>query len=180
MSLLVNGQLPPINPITSSNVTADERATAIDFVNRLNYLFEEFDHDKMVNAFTTDCTTYHFHGVMKGRDENRRFFEKTYGYLIPGVSRHATNHLVDRDGEDGVTVRYHEELVRYAWPADAEKLKGGEAVRSNDGLPATWLYTEMIDRLKKTDEGWKIFERYLGVNVFNAKLDPPESTGSKV
>jgi hypothetical protein len=60
MSLLVNGKFPPINPITSNNVTADECAAAIDFVNRLNYLFEEFNLDKMVNAFTTDCTTYHF------------------------------------------------------------------------------------------------------------------------
>jgi hypothetical protein len=176
MSLLINGQFPPINPITSENVTADERASAVDFINRVNYLFEEFNHDKMANAFMPDCMTYHFHGVIKGRDGARRFFEEQYGYLIPGVSRHATNHIVDRDGEDGVMVRFHEHLVRYAWPADADGVKAGEAARSNDGLPATWIFSPMIDRLRRTEEGWKIAERYVGPSVVNSKLDPPKPT----
>lgn len=174
MSLLINGNFPPINPTTSSNVTADERTSAIDFINRVNYLFEEFNHDKMANAFMPDCTTYHFHGVIKGRDGAKCFFEEEYGYLIPGVSRHATNHIVDRDGPDGVTVRYHEHLVRYAWPEDKD-LKAGEAARSEDGLPATWIFSPMIDRLTMTEEGWKIAERYVGASVVNAKLDPPKS-----
>lgn len=87
---------------------------------------------------------------------------------------------MDRDGEGGVTVRYHEHLVRYAWPADAAGLKGGDSMRSDDGLPGTWLYSEIIDRLKMTDEGWKLSERYLGQSVFNTKLDPPELVEPKV
>jgi hypothetical protein len=173
MSLLVNGQFPPVNPITSNNVTTDERATAIDFVNRVNYLFEEFNHEKMLDAFLPDSMLYHFHGVIKGRDGTRRFLEEQYGYLIPGVSRHATNHIVDRDGEDGVAVRYHQHLVRYAWPEDVEKVMGSDVTNSNDGLPGTWLFTPMMDRLKMTSEGWKIAERHLGPSVFNARFDPP-------
>lgn len=173
MSLLVNGQFPPINPITSSDVTADERSSAIDFVNRLNHLFEEFNHDKMLQGFLPDATVYHFHGEKKGHVEHRRFFETQYGYLIPGISRHATSHVVDRDGE-GVTVRYHQQHIRFAWPADAEKVKGGATWRMNDGLPAMHLHCTLIDRLRKMDEGWKLFERYVSPGIFNEKLDPPK------
>jgi hypothetical protein len=134
----------------------------------------------MVAAFLPYCTTYHFHGVIKGQDGARGFFEEEYGYLIPGVSRHATDHIVDRDGEDGVTVRYHEHLVRYAWPAAAGGAKAGEAAKSNAGLPVPWIFSPMIDRLRKTDEGWKIFERYVGPSVVNVKLDPPTPTKAEV
>jgi hypothetical protein len=179
MSLLTDGSLPRIIPTTSNNVTADERTSAIDFVNRVNFLFEEFDHDKMLSAFHADAVVYHFHGKIQGHSEMRTFFQDGYPYLIPGVSRHATNHIVDRDGEHGVTVRYHEHLVRYAWPEEAgKKAPGDDAGRLLEGgtdLPSIWLFSHMIDRLRKTDEGeWKISERYLGVSAFNRKLDPPK------
>jgi hypothetical protein len=173
MSLLVNGQFPPINPVPSKILTTDERSSAVNFVNRINYLLEEFAHDKMVNSFLPDTTVYHFHGVIKRQHGARKFFEDQYGYLIPGVSRHATNHILDRDGK-GVMVRYHEHLVRYAWPKDAGGVKAGTAAQSDGGLPTTWLFSPMIDRSRKTDEGWKIFERYIGPSVVSSKLDPPK------
>lgn len=55
---------------------------------------------------------------------------------MPGVCRHATNHIVDQDGTDGVTVRYHNLLP-------------------------------MLDRLRKTADGWKIYERYVGASAMN-------------
>jgi hypothetical protein len=119
MSLLVNGKFPPPSRSTSNEVTAEERITAVDFVNRVNYIFEEFNHDKILDCFLYDCSVYHFHGTIKGREENRKFMEDTYGYLIPGVTRHATNHIVDRDSDDGVMVRYHEHL--YAEPAGVDR-----------------------------------------------------------
>ncbi|KAK3646471.1 hypothetical protein LTR56_008569 [Elasticomyces elasticus] len=178
MSLLVNGKFPPVSAFTSANVTADERSSAIDFVNRINYLFEEFNHDKMLSAFLDDSIVYHFHGKIEGREKTRRFFEDVYGYLIPGVTRHATNHIVDRDGEDGVMVRYHEQLFRNAWPAEVSDAAGAAEERT-DGLPALWLFSPMIDRLRMTAEGWKISERYVGASTFNKKLDPPKSPGTK-
>lgn len=169
MSLLVNGRFPPINPILSTDVTPEERITAIDFVNRLNFLFQEFDHEKIINAFTEDCVVYHYHGTIKGHDGNRKFLKEQYGYLIPGVVRDASNHIVDRDGDDGVTVRYHEHLVRYAWPEeDAQEHNRAK----DDGLPGIWIFSPLIDRLKKTDEGWKLYERYVGSSIVNEKLDP--------
>jgi hypothetical protein len=110
MSLLVDGKFPPPLSFTSSNVSADDRISAIDFVNRVNLIFEEFNKEKLLDCFVEDSTVYHFHGMIKGREANRKFIEETYGYLIPGVTRHATNHVVDRDGETGVIVRYHEHL----------------------------------------------------------------------
>ena len=100
-------------------------------------------------------------------------FADDAGYLIPGVTRHATNHVVDSDGEDGVQVRYHMHLVRNSWPGDEDKAHN----ERTDGLPATWIYSPMIDRLRKTDDGWKIFERYVGPSTVNQALSPKQAPG---
>ncbi|KAF2167141.1 hypothetical protein M409DRAFT_22572 [Zasmidium cellare ATCC 36951] len=176
MSLLTNGAFPAIKPHTSLKVSAEERINAVDFVNRVNLLFEEYDTEKLLDTFTSDGVAYHFHGTIKNREERRKFFEETYPYLIPGVSRHASNHIVDRDEETGgVIVRYHLHLVRYAWPGEqADKLKETSAyeVQTDGNLPQIWLFSPMIDRLKMTDDGYKIYERYVGSSVVNPKLDP--------
>lgn len=160
---------PNISP--SSNVNSDDRTSAIDFVNRLNWLFETWDVEAMVNAFLPEAVAYHFHGTIKGQDEMRQFFEQDYPYLIPGVSRHGTNHIVDKD-EDGVVVRYHNLLVRYASPETAASLGNGQAMESNEELPAIWIYSPMMDRLRRTEDGWKIFERYIGGSAINVRLNP--------
>ncbi|WP_285423817.1 nuclear transport factor 2 family protein [Pseudomonas sp. efr-133-TYG-103a] len=154
------------------NVDPADRISAIDFVNRLNWWFETWDVESMLNAFLPDAVAYHFHGTLNGRGEMRQFFERDYPYLIPGVSRHATNHIVDAD-EDGVVVRYQNLLVRYASPESAAALGDGQAIKSPDGLPAIWLYSPMMDRLRRTEDGWKVFERYIGGSTINPRLDPP-------
>lgn len=55
----------------------------------------------------------------------KQFFANDYPYLIPGVSRNATNHILDQD-EDGVVVRYQNLLVRYAAPQSAAALGAGQ------------------------------------------------------
>jgi hypothetical protein len=154
-----------------SAVTAEDRASAIDFVNRVNWLFDVWDVDAMVDAFLPDSVTYHFHGTNRGQDETRRFFNDIYPYIIPGVSRHATNHIVDPD-EDGVVVRYHNLLVRYAPPEAAPALVAAQAMESPDDLPAIWMYSPMVDRLRRWNNGWKIFERYVGFTTTNKRLTP--------
>ncbi|MDF2641388.1 MAG: hypothetical protein K0R45_660, partial [Pseudomonas sp.] len=89
-----------------------------------------------------------------------------------GVSRHATNHIVDAD-EDGVVVRYQNLLVRYATPESAAILGDGQAIDSPDDLPAIWLYSPMMDRLRRTEHGWKVFERFIGGSAINMRLNPP-------
>jgi hypothetical protein len=118
-------QLPHVHRYSA--VTPEDRASAIEFVNRVNWLFEVWDVDAMVDAFLPDSVTYHFHGTSRGQDEATRFFDDLYPYIIPGVSRHATNHIVDLD-EDGVVVRYHNLLIRHAPPEAAPALVAGQAM----------------------------------------------------
>jgi hypothetical protein len=159
----------------SSAVDPADWTSAVDFVNRVNWLFETWDVEAMIDSFFPEAVAYHFHGTISGHAEIRRFFEHDYPYLIPGVSRHATNHIVDPDGE-GVVVRYQNLLIRYADPQDAEALGAGQVMHSDNGLPAIWLYSPMRDRLRRTATGWKIIERYIGGSTTNDKLTPPDTS----
>jgi hypothetical protein len=161
--------LPPI--VLDSTVDAADRISAIDFINRVNWLFDAWDIDAMVEAFLPDSVTYHTHGINRGRAETRRFFQEMYPYIVPGVSRHATNPIVDRDGE-GVIVRYHNLLVRYAAQAASPRIVAGQVVAGPTDLPAIWVYSAMTDRLRRTDSGWRILERHIGATSMNDRLGP--------
>lgn len=161
------------------DVDPADRISAIDFVNRVNWWFETWDVEAMVDAFLPDAVAYHFHGTINGHEQIRHFFAHDYPYLIPGVSRHATNHIVDTD-EEGVVVRYQNLLVRYATPESAAVLGAGQAIKSTDDLPAIWLYSPMMDRLRRTATGWKISERYIGGSTVNTRLDPTTKDASEI
>jgi hypothetical protein len=169
--LIVDGRYPPISGSTLSDVSSEERSSAIDFVNRHNFVFEEFDHAKMTATFLPNAVVYHSHGTITSHEERKEFFENIYGFFIPGISRSATNHVVDRDEDGGVIVRYQETLVRYGWPGDDTSMFKREDVVRENGLPAIWWIGTNIDRLRMTSDGWKIFERYLGTPFRNGALD---------
>jgi SnoaL-like domain len=126
----------------------------------------------MVDAFLPDATVHHTHGEMRGEAQIRAFLTNGYPYLIPSVNRHATNHIVDPD-EDGVMVRYQNLLIRHAWPEQSQHVRAGAVLDSGDGLPAIWTYSPVLDRLRRTDDGWKILERHLGGAVSNRALAVP-------
>jgi hypothetical protein len=172
-SFIPNNRFPPIQPATSNNVSSEERTTAIDFVNRHNFIFQEFDHEKMTATFLPEAVVYHSHGTIRGHEEMKRFFEEFYEFFIYGIIRSATNHVVDRDEDGGVMVRYQETLIRYGWKGDGDpnNVAGHDVIR-NDGLPAVWWVGSMVDRLRMTEDGWKVFERYLGAPFRNQALDP--------
>jgi hypothetical protein len=170
-SLIVDGRYPPIRGSTLSDVSSEERSNAIDFVNRHNFIFEEFDHAKMTATFLPNAVVYHSHGTISGHEEMKAFFENLYGFFIPGISRSATNHVVDRDEDGGVLVRYQETLIRYGWPGDETSVFKREDVVRENGLPAIWWTGTIIDRLRMTSDGWKIFERYLATPFRNGALD---------
>ncbi|KUM61382.1 hypothetical protein ACN42_g5740 [Penicillium freii] len=111
-SLIANGRYPPVSGSTLSDVSSEERSSAIDFVNRHNFVFEEFDHAKITATFLPNAVVYHSHGTISGHEEMKKFFENIYGFFIPGISRSATNHVIDRDEDGGVLVRYQETLIR--------------------------------------------------------------------
>ncbi|ORV17931.1 hypothetical protein AWB95_05700 [Mycobacterium celatum] len=158
-----------------STVDPADRASAVDFINRVNLLFDAWDIDAMVEAFLPDSVTYHTHGINRGRAETRRFFQEMYPYSVPGVSRIATNQIVDRDGDDGVIVRYHNLLIRYAPEQTGPKVVRGDVPDGPDDLPAIWVYSAMTDRLRRTEGGWRIFERHIGTTTMNDRLRPAPS-----
>jgi hypothetical protein len=168
--------IPPVKPHGSSDVTAEERSSAIDFVNRNNLIMEQFQVEEILSQAAEGVVLRHWHETVTGVDEMRAFFNTTYPYIIPDVSRHATNHIVDRDEETGgVTVRYHEQCIRYAWPSVFEtQLKGkeGSFIESDGDLPQIWIYNMHYDRLVMTETGWKLRERVLGPAVVNPRMDP--------
>ncbi|CEN62958.1 hypothetical protein ASPCAL09586 [Aspergillus calidoustus] len=177
---------PPINRLhpvkcasTISRVTSDERTSAIDFINRQNYIFQEFNHDRMLATFLPDATVYHSERTLHGHAEIKTFFETCYGRAIPRICRSATNHVVDRDDEDeegtGVVVRYQQYLIRVGWEGEREGEDGvaaaGKDVVTQDGLPAIWWFGSVVDRLRMTGEGWKVYERFVGPSFRNPRLD---------
>jgi len=168
---------PPVSPQTP--MLAEDVITAVDFVNRVNWLFEVWDVEAMVASFLPDSTTYHFEGTVCGHDALREFFKDDYPYLIPGVARHATNHIVDPDGPDGVVVRYQNLLVRYG-SADGQPgvLPESGVARDEGGLPGIWIYSPMLDRLRRTPHGWRIFERYVGHSVIDERLSGAPADGT--
>ncbi|KAH7232410.1 uncharacterized protein BKA55DRAFT_544739 [Fusarium redolens] len=165
-SFITNGRYPPIPGATLDDVTSEERSSAIDFVNRHNLIFEEFDHQKMINTFLPDAVVYHTYGVVRGHENMKDFLENKYGFFIPGVSRHATNHVVDRDQDGGVI------------GDDLAAINGHDAIRE-DGLPAIWWIGRIVDQLRMTPDGWKIFERHLGAPFRDGRLDPSKAPSVK-
>jgi hypothetical protein len=170
--------LPPI--VLDSAVEPADCVSAIDFIHRVNWLFDAWDIDAMVEAFLPDGVTHHTHGINRGRAETRRFFQEQYPYTVPGISRHATNPIVDPDGDDGVIVRYHNLLVRYSAEPASPRIVGGQVVASPMGLPAIWVYSAMTDRLRRTHSGWRIFERHVAATSMNDRLTPGASSSGYI
>jgi SnoaL-like domain len=105
-----------------------DRVSAIDFIHRVNRLFDAWDIDAMVEAFLPDSVTHHTHGVSRGKAETRRFFQEQSPYLVPGVSPQALSLVVDPDDDDGVIVRYHNLLVRQTEQTASPRIVSGQVV----------------------------------------------------
>jgi hypothetical protein len=151
-------------------VDAADRVSAIDFINRVNWLFDAWDIDAMVEAFLPDSVMHHTHGVSRGKAETRRFFQEQSPYVVPGVSRQALNPIVDPDDDDGVIVRYHNLLVRHTAQATSPRIVAGQVVAGAVDMPELWVYSAMTDRLRRTESGWRIFERRVGPTSMSDQL----------
>lgn len=73
----------------------------------------------------------------------------------------ALNPIVDPD-DDGVIVRYHNLLVRQTAHVASPRIVAGQFVAEPAYMPERWVYSAMIDRLRRTESGWRIFERHVG------------------
>jgi SnoaL-like domain len=152
--------LPPIG--LDCAVDPADRVSAIDFIHRVNWLFDAWDIDAMVEAFLPDSVTYHTHGVARGKVETRRFFQEQSPYVVPGVGRQALSLVVDPDDDDGVIVRYHNLLVRQTAQTAAPRIVAGQVVAAPTDMPELFIYSAMTDRLRRTESGWRILERHVG------------------
>jgi hypothetical protein len=166
-------KLPPV--VLDSAVEPADRVTAIDFINRVNWLFDAWDIDAMLEAFLPDSVTHHTHGITRGVIETLRFFQDQGPYVVPGVSRQALNPIVDPDDDDGVIVRYHNLLLRHAAQANSPRIVSGQVVAGPADMPEIWVYSAMTDRLRRTESGWRIFERHIGPTSMNDQLGPAAS-----
>ena len=153
--------------VLDSAVDAGDRVSAIDFINRVNWLFDAWDIDAMVEAFLPDCVTHHTHGVSRGRLETRRFFQEQSPHVMPGVSRQALNPIVDPDDDGGVIVRYHNLLVRHTAAASPPRIVAGQVITETPDAPEIWIYSVMTDRLRRAGQGWRILERHVGPTSMN-------------
>jgi hypothetical protein len=62
--------------------------------------------------------------------------------------------------------------VRYAAADSVPGMITAEVLGSPGELPAIWVYSAMTDRLRRTDRGWRIFERHVGPTTMNDRLRP--------
>ena len=86
-----------------SPVDAADKVSAIDFINRVNWLFDAWDIDAMVEAFLPDSVTHHTHGVVRGRIETRRFFQEQIPYTVHGGWRIFERRVGPTSMNDGLT-----------------------------------------------------------------------------
>jgi len=164
-------KLPAI--VLDSAVEPADRVSAIDFVNRVNWLFIRrlgYRCDgRGISAGQRDAP-HPWRQSRQGRDS--RFFQEQCPYVVPGVSRQALNPIVDPDDDDGVIVRYHNLLVRHAAQATSPRIVAGQVVAGPADTPELWVYSAMTDRLRRTESGWRIFERRVGPTSMNDQLGP--------
>jgi hypothetical protein len=74
-----------------------------------------------------------------------------------------------------VIVRYHNLLVRHAAQATSPRTVAGQVVAGPADMPELWVYSAMADRLRRTESGWRIFERRVGPTSMNGQLSPAAS-----
>ena len=151
-------------------VNAADRSEVIDLVNRLNFAFDIWDLETMLDAFTEDAVVQHPRGVVRGREEMKAFYEN-YKPLTVGVRRHSLNHVVNAEEDGTIVVIYHNVLIRVASPQQAENVRHTDLTESAEGFPDILLHSIMSDHFRKDGaRGWRIMSRQVDQTVANRGL----------
>ena len=157
----------------SSNrrIDADTRFEAIDFVNRVNFLFDRWQAEDLLAAFSDDVIVDHPLGRSAGKEELATFL-KAYEPITHGVRRHNCNHVIDAGPGEDIIVTYYILLIRIAPSSQAGKLKTApmEIMGYDEYLPKLISYAMVTDRLTRIAGGdWRV--RYKRVeNVSEDKV----------
>ena len=150
------------------------QVSAIDFINRVNWLFDAWDIDAMVEAFLPDSVTHHTHGVVRGRIETRRFFQEQYPYTVPGS---AARHQPDRRSRRRRRDRPLPQPSRPLFTAASPRIVGGQVVATPRSARALGLLGD-DGPLAAHRCGWRIFERRVGPTSMNDGLTPGGASNS--
>lgn len=147
-------------PLGRSNrrIDADTRFEAIDFVNRVNFLFDRWQPEELLTAFSDDVIVDHPLGRSAGKEELAAFL-KAYEPITHGVRRHNCNHVIDPGPGEDIIVTYYILLIRIAPSREAAKLKAApmEIMEYDEHLPKLISYAMVTDRLSKTENGeWRV------------------------
>lgn len=139
-------------------IDADTRFEAIDFVNRVNFLFDRWLPEELLAAFSDDVIVDHPLGRSAGKKELAAFL-KAYEPITHGVRRHNCNHVIDAGPGQDIIVTYYILLVRIAPSSQASKLKTApmEIMEYDEHLPKLISYAMVTDRLTRTAAGdWHV------------------------
>jgi hypothetical protein len=139
-------------------IDADTRSEAIDFVNRVNFLFDRWLPEELLAAFSDDVIVDHPLGRSAGKEELAAFL-KAYEPITLGVRRHNCNHVIDAGPGEDIIVTYYILLIRIAPSSQADKLKAApmEIMKYDEHLPKLISYAMVTDRLTRTLAGdWRV------------------------
>jgi SnoaL-like domain len=117
----------------NSNVSAQDRSEAIDFVNRLNFAFDHWNIAEMNDAFSKNCIVEHPQGRVEGRATIAKFLD-AYKPLTVGIRCVPLNHIVDANEDGSLTVTYFNVFIRVTRAAETHLLKDQPMHDSNIGL----------------------------------------------
>jgi hypothetical protein len=148
----------PIPAPSIRQIDADTRFEAIDFVNRVNFLFDRWQREELLAAFSDDVIVDHPLGRSAGKEELAAFL-KAYEPITHGVRRHNCNHVIDTGPGEDIIVTYYILLIRIAPSSEAGKLKAApmEIMEYEEHLPKLISYAMVTDRLSKTESGgWRV------------------------
>jgi hypothetical protein len=135
-------------------VDADARGEVINFVNRINFLFDRWEPQALLDAFTDDVVVDHPLGRSVGREQLRMFLAD-YEPITRGVRRHNCNHVVEALEDGGLRVTYYILLVRIAPASAAETLKSEPMtiMHYERDLPKLISYAMVTDTLARRPDG---------------------------
>jgi hypothetical protein len=155
---------PALDGTAARRLDIAARVDAVDFVNRVNFLFDRWDPAALLDCFTDDVTVEHPLGRSEGRAELAAFLE-AYEPITLGVRRHNCNHVVDVGPEDGeIVVTYHILLVRIAPSSEAARLRSEPMaiMHYEEHLPKLISYALVSDTLRPhRDGGFRIRRKHV-------------------
>ncbi|TDK39215.1 hypothetical protein E2F50_03575 [Rhizobium deserti] len=142
------------NRLFGEPAPADARGEAIDFVNRVNFLFDRWEPEALLDAFTDDVVVDHPLGRSVGREQLQRFLTD-YEPITRGVRRHNCNHVVEALEDGDLQVTYYILLVRIAPSSAAEDLKNEPMtiMHYERDLPKLISYAMVTDTLARRPDG---------------------------